>query len=56
MKTGIAIAVLLILVGSALFYVIRAKRRGAKCVGCPYAKACGGMCSCAHQPKGEEKK
>ena len=42
----IAVAVILIIVGCAVFYLVRAKRRGQKCVGCPYAKQCGGACSC----------
>ncbi|MBE5880501.1 MAG: FeoB-associated Cys-rich membrane protein [Lachnospiraceae bacterium] len=24
----------------ALFYLYRAKKRGEKCIGCPYAKQC----------------
>ena len=46
----IAIAVILLVVGAAVFYIIRAKRRGEKCVGCPYAKQCGGACNggCGH--------
>lgn len=40
----IAIAVILLIVGGAVFYLIRAKKRGEKCVGCPYAKQCGGNC------------
>ncbi|MBQ7378299.1 MAG: FeoB-associated Cys-rich membrane protein [Clostridia bacterium] len=41
----IAIAAIVLIVGAAVFYIIRAKRRGEKCVGCPYAKQCGGNCS-----------
>ena len=41
----IAIAAILLVVGSAIFYIIHAKRRGEKCVGCPYAKQCGGNCN-----------
>ncbi len=46
----VAIAVILLIVGAAVFYIIRAKRRGEKCVGCPYAKQCGGNCGggCGH--------
>ncbi len=42
----IAIAVIVLIVGAAAFYIIRAKRRGQKCVGCPYSKQCGKKCSC----------
>ena len=40
----IAIAAIILIVGASLLYIIRAKRRGEKCVGCPYAKQCGGKC------------
>ena len=40
----IAIFVIILTVGGAALYIIRAKRRGDKCVGCPYAKQCGGNC------------
>lgn len=33
-------AVLLLVVGGAALYVYKAKRRGEKCIGCPYAKEC----------------
>ena len=46
----IAIAVIVLIVGAAVFYIVRAKKRGEKCVGCPYAKQCGGNCNggCGH--------
>ena len=40
----IAIAAIVLIVGAAACYLIRAKRRGEKCIGCPYAKQCGGTC------------
>lgn len=39
------VVAILIIVGGALFYIIRAKKRGQKCIGCPYAKQCAGNCS-----------
>ncbi|MBE6596392.1 MAG: FeoB-associated Cys-rich membrane protein [Ruminococcaceae bacterium] len=52
----IAIAVIVLLVGGAVFYIVRAKRRGEKCVGCPYSKQCSGKCGggCAHTDKKEK--
>lgn len=48
----IAIAAIVLIVGAAVFYIVRAKRRGEKCVGCPYAKQCGGNCGgCANVTK-----
>lgn len=42
-----AIIVLLIVVIAALIicYLYKAKKRGETCVGCPYAKQCGGKCN-----------
>ena len=43
--SNIVIVVILIAITSAIvFYLIKAKRRGDKCIGCPYAKQCGGNC------------
>ena len=36
----IGAAVLVVLVGGAVAYLIRAKRRGVKCVGCPAGGTC----------------
>lgn len=40
----LVIAVLLLIVGGASFYIRRAKKQGQTCVGCPHAKTCGGKC------------
>jgi len=43
--TDIVVLIVIVLtVGGAIAYIVRAKRRGQKCVGCPYAKECGGCC------------
>lgn len=42
------ILISLILLGIAagiILYLFRAKKRGQTCIGCPYAKNCGGKCS-----------
>lgn len=36
----IAIAVILLIVGGAALYIIRAKKKGTACIGCPDAKTC----------------
>lgn len=47
MTDFILILVLLILLGSAAFYVIRSRKQGRKCIGCPYAKDLpNGTCPC----------
>ncbi|MBQ9915219.1 MAG: FeoB-associated Cys-rich membrane protein [Clostridia bacterium] len=47
--TNVVLAIVLLLIlGSALFYVVKAKKSGVKCIGCPHAKACGqGECTCS---------
>ena len=39
-----ALAVLLAL-GSAIFYIVKCKKKGVKCIGCPDARKCAGKCS-----------
>lgn len=45
----IIIAVIVLIIGAAVLYIIKAKKSGQKCVGCPYSKTCGKSsknCSC----------
>ena len=46
----IAVIVLLAIVAAAAGYVIRAKKKGQHCIGCPHAKTCPsaqkGGCQC----------
>ena len=41
----IILGVILLIIAAAALYIIRQKKKGAKCIGCPYAKSCGGKCS-----------
>ncbi len=52
MENLILIVILLAIAGGGIWYLIRAKKRGEKCIGCPYAKQCGGKCTQAN-PKEE---
>ena len=49
MANLIVIAIVLLIVGLAIVYIIKEKKRGVKCIGCPAAGACqggkGGRCS-----------
>lgn len=36
----IAISLIVLIVGGAILYIVKAKKRGQKCIGCPYAKQC----------------
>lgn len=41
--TDIILAVvLLIIVGAAVCYIVREKKKGVKCIGCPLAGKCSG--------------
>ena len=42
----VVIAVVLAIIGGALAYMIREKKRGKKCIGCPYSEGCKGKCGC----------
>ena len=43
----IVIAVLVVILGAAAAYIIRAKKSGQKCIGCPYSKTCASKgCGC----------
>ncbi len=47
MSNLIVILILLAIVGAAATYVIRARKQGRKCIGCPNSKQCGnGCCGC----------
>ena len=44
----IVLLIIALVVGGASFYIIRAKRRGQRCIGCPDSKPCSGNCSACH--------
>ena len=50
MENIIVIALLVIIIGLAAFYVYKAKKSGKKCIGCPDSGICGankcGSCNC----------
>ena len=43
------IAALVLIVGAAGWYVYKAKKNGAKCIGCPAAGGCSGKCTCQNE-------
>ena len=45
MENIVIIAIIALILGGAAFYIFKAKKSGAKCIGCPNAKACSGQCS-----------
>ncbi len=54
MKNLIIILVLLGIIGSIVLYLYRAKKRGENCIGCPYAKQCGGHCHSGQNVEGRK--
>lgn len=45
MENIIVILIVAMIVVAAVIYVVRAKKKGAKCIGCPYANGCGENCN-----------
>ena len=45
MDNFIIVAVLVLVIGGAVAYVVKAKKNGAKCIGCPDGAKCSGNCS-----------
>lgn len=45
MDNIIVIAVVVLIVGFALRYIRKEKRRGVQCIGCPDCKTCSGHCA-----------
>ena len=50
MENAIIVAILVVLIGGAIWYIIKAKKSGAKCIGCPAGGSCSSKsstgCSC----------
>lgn len=47
MKDIIVAIIILAIAAAIIVYIVRAKKRGEKCIGCPYAKQCGSKCGCS---------
>ncbi len=43
----IALGLILVILSSAIIYVIKQKKKGVKCIGCPHA------CTCSAKNKGD---
>ena len=42
----IAVAIILLIVGGAILYIVKAKKKGQKCIGCPSGSSCGSCKAC----------
>ncbi len=40
MENFIVIAILVIVIGSSIGYIIKENKKGVKCIGCPHAGTC----------------
>lgn len=56
MENVIVIAVILLIAFGAGYYVYKAKKNGAHCIGCPDSKKCNGSCCCGDSAKAKAKK
>ena len=41
------LALVVLIVAAAGYFIYRAKKRGQKCIGCPHGGTCSGNCSCS---------
>ena len=51
----IIIAVVAAILGFAVFYIVKAKKSGKKCIGCPDSGSCSGGCGGCSCGCGEKK-
>ena len=45
-ETAAVVAILVLILGGAVVYICKAKKKGVKCIGCPSSGKCSGNCSC----------
>ncbi len=55
MENMVLIAIILVVVLSAILYIDKQRKKGVKCIGCPCAKECAkkgnAPCTCNTKPK-----
>lgn len=47
------IGIVVLILAIAIAYIIKSKKNGVKCIGCPYSKSCSSKQSCNHNNKKE---
>ena len=52
----IVIGVIALIIGGAVAYIIKAKKSGKRCIGCPDSAKCSGNCGCCSCGCGSEEK
>lgn len=53
MDNLIVIGVVALVIGLAVWYIRKEKRRGVQCVGCPESKTCSGQCGSCNGCRGK---
>lgn len=51
MADFIVIVVLAVVIGGAVAYMVKQKKRGARCIGCSSGGCCSGSCNCHNEKK-----
>ncbi len=49
MENAIVVLILIVIAAGIVWYLVRAKKRGETCIGCPSAKQCVGHCGCENE-------
>ena len=47
MEDLIVVIILVIVIGLSVLYVIKEKKKGTKCIGCPHANTCSSRSACS---------
>ena len=47
MTNIIVIAIVAIIIGAAVWYIVKEKKQGSKCIGCPNSKVCSAKSCCS---------
>ncbi len=56
MENVIIVLILVLIVGAIVWFLIRSKKKGEVCIGCPHAKQCGGKCGSCQSNKNDNGK
>lgn len=51
MENIIVIVALVLIIGGAAAYVLKQRKKGVKCIGCPNGEGCSGNCCSCHKEK-----
>nr|MBQ8251942.1 FeoB-associated Cys-rich membrane protein [Lachnospiraceae bacterium] len=48
MANAVIILIVALILGASITYIVKAKKAGVKCIGCPAGGACSGNCNGCH--------